>query len=118
MDMLLTIDCAVCLNGRRARTPGSQATAPFRGGEMSVIKSIKSFINTDQLSQTVALEINDASLLRPYLERELLAEIVQRVAEKYVETHGDAILASINAKTIDAKVIAKVVENLRKELRR
>jgi hypothetical protein len=58
------------------------------------------------------------TLLQRYMASEIPRAIIERLAVRFVEDHGDEILKRINEKVIDSKVIAKVVENLRKELRK
>lgn len=56
------------------------------------------------------------SMTMKYAVKMVEEEIVPRLVEEYVKLHGDEILKRINDKVIDQKVIAKVVERLRKEM--
>lgn len=67
--------------------------------------------------QIVAFYIPRNEMMMTYAMKMVEDEIVPRLVDEYVKAHGDEILKRINDKVIDAKVIAKVVERLRMELK-
>lgn len=62
------------------------------------------------------VEVDTEYMIRAGVDVRLLDEIVTKLAEKFVIDHGAEVLKRIGDQTIDAKVIQKVVSNLRKEL--
>jgi hypothetical protein len=82
-----------------------------------IVKSVSYQRHDPSLEEIFMIRIASfTDTITPYLQRHLLDEIIRAIATKYVEVHGDEVLRRINEQTIDAKVIQKVVSNLRKEL--
>lgn len=84
------------------------------------IKSITEVFLPDSQNRLITLTTSAEpirNLLIRYGEARYIERIVELLAKRYVEKHGDEILSRIQAQTIDSKVIAKVVSNLRAELR-
>lgn len=64
-----------------------------------------------------SFEVFEDILNKVVLEN-LVDEIREKLAVAFIEQHGDEILKRINDQVIDSKVIAKVVANLREELKK
>lgn len=83
-----------------------------------MIKSIQRFFSPTSTNTFYTIEMGDISeLLSSPLMLTLIDDIINKLATKYVEDHGDLILRSIHEKVTDSKVIEKVIANLRKELK-
>ena len=84
--------------------------------EETMIKEIKRFFTPDSANITYRIEIFEDAI-KPYMMERMCDEIIKGLAEKYLEDFGPEILKRIQEKTIESKVIQKVVENLKKELK-
>lgn len=86
---------------------------------MSVFKSMTKMFDPARNVTVVSCELNSA--VDVYLSHCLLDSVVEELtkmlATAYFEQHGVEILKAIQEKTVDAKLIQKVVANLRKELK-
>ncbi len=84
-----------------------------------MIKVIEKMFRPDNLTTYITVGVESwEDMMRTGGSYELTNQIIKLLAEEYVKEHGDMILKSIQEKTLDSKVIAKVVENLRKELKK
>lgn len=84
---------------------------------MNIIKSVTKFFIPESNSMAITTEVEMFSIYaHHHMIDEVVRQVTEAVAKAYVEQHGAEILKHINEKTIDAKVIQKVVANLRKEL--
>lgn len=59
---------------------------------------------------------NIEEMMHAYASAQFYEQMVSKLADRYIADYGDQILARIQNQTIDAKVIQKVIANLRKEL--
>ncbi len=85
---------------------------------MAWVKEIFRQIFTDRAERGFVVMVNsyDEVITQAALY-DLEKELVEKLAQKYIEVYGDAVLKHIQEKTIEAKVIQKVIENLRKEIK-
>jgi len=82
-----------------------------------MIKEIKKMIFPD--SPNIAYQVHfdtTTEIHRRYLTHEMPRVLIEKLADKYVEDFGDEILKRVQEKTIESKVIQKVIVNLKKEL--
>ena len=85
---------------------------------MSFIKGIRRLVLPELDNNVIQVEYSAANeLMDRFVMMDLTHQIVEALAKKFVEEHGDEILKRINDQVIDGKVISKVISNLRKELK-
>lgn len=82
-----------------------------------MIKAIEWFRRPDSSSNFVTLEVVFKEVITSRLMVDFTDEVLKLVAAKFMEEHAPEILQRIQQQTTDAKVIQKVVANLRKELK-
>lgn len=81
-------------------------------------KIVSHFVpNTKARVYTVYTTGNIEELLNQYTMVSLCEQIVVELSKKYVEDFGPEILKRIQEKTIESKVIQKVIENLKSEIK-
>jgi hypothetical protein len=87
---------------------------------MGIIKSIERIIKPDQTGHFFHIEA-EFDFLKNFINsapvfEDLINSISDAIAKKYVDEFGAEILKRIQEKTIEAKVIQKVISNLKKEI--
>lgn len=86
---------------------------------MSIFKGISKHYDPVRNVTFVSAVLDDS--VDVYLNRCLIEsvteELTKMLATAYFEQHGAEILKSVQEKTVDAKLIQKVIANLRKELK-
>lgn len=85
---------------------------------MSIFQNIVRSISPNG-TVTVSAELSNMEdmYMRHRLIDDVTDELVRILAKEYAETYGPEILKALQQKTVDAKLIQKVIENLRKELK-
>ncbi len=82
-----------------------------------MIKNVSWSHSPSSLSSYLTLEVELQQAFNSTLMDVIYDKIINEIAAEYVKQHGAEILKNIQAQTVDAKVIQKVVANLRKELK-